>query len=275
MESRKYLKISHDGKVKRATLFCDFENFKAEACSLFSKDFDDEDFEYLYLDDDNDIIQLESQADYDQALLYLFNSSQKTLKVRIVPKYSSDEYSNDYPQLLIDSLYTKRINDLNEELEKFERGEDSYNFLMCSRCNRSFNSDSYYKHIKVCWKVFQTKRIPFNSRRKRLTREQLLFSIIHKDDKKEFQNKESKWKKQSQEFRHYVKELRNRKFEKAQPSVQLKKNQRKRNPFDSKTQRLKHLGEVRLSEHEKKEKRWKQLSQKFRAIVKLSKMLRA
>jgi hypothetical protein len=282
MESRrKYLKLSHEGKIKRATLFCDYENFKAEASSLFNIDFNDEEYEHLYIDEDNDIIQIESQADYDQALLYLYNNEQKTLKIRIVPKYSN-EYSREMPQLLVDSLYNRRLNELNEEIDKFEHNSsyksnssmDSYNFLTCLRCNRTFNTDSYYKHIKVCWKVFQTKRIPFNSRRKRLTRVQMLYSIIHKDDEKDDSCNKNNWKEQSEEFRQFIRDLREQNCQKSQQCNQLKKY-RRRNPFDSRSQRLKHLGEPKLNDYERREKRWKQLSQKFRALLKFSRMLRA
>jgi hypothetical protein len=271
---RKYLKLSFDGKVKRATLFCDFDNFKTEACSLFNKDFEDEAHEFLYLDDEDDIIQLESQADYDQALLYLFNSNNKTLKIRIVPRFA-EEYNKDYTKLLIDSLYTKRINELNEELESLSYEPKESDLLMCSRCNRRFNNESYYKHIKVCWRVFQTKRIPFNSRRKRLTREQLLFSLVHRDDNKVHYEQESRWKEQSEEFRRYIKELKERNNNNnCCPYKKFKKHESKRNPFDSRAQRLSHLGEVQIPEFEKKQKKWKQLSHKFRAVIKLSKMLR-
>jgi len=158
---------------------------------------------------------------------------------------------------------------------------------MCSRCHRTFNNDSYYKHIKVCFKVFQMRRLPYNSRRKRLTREQLLFSITHRDKLSNEQqqqqccDKEKTWKHQSEEFRRRIKELRERNQKEDHSSRKEIRNKqkhekKKRYPFDSRIQRLKHLGDVKLQQDkcDKRQKRWKQLSQKFRAIVKLYKMLK-
>jgi len=305
-QARKYLKLSFNGKTKRSTLFCDFDNFRAEAANIYNAKFDEEKFEFLYLDDEDDIIQIENQSDYDQALLFLFNSNYKTLKIRILPKYQYDEHNesnksySELPQLLIDSLYTRRLNELNDQLNESEYTYTTTNNpsrpMSCSRCLRSFSNDSYYKHIKVCWRVFQMKRTPFNSRRKRLTREQLLFSITHRDynaNREEWNNKQKKWKQQSEEFRRHIKELRERRNEDSDNSSERSNDnskpenrnsrqhhrrphhEKKRYPFDSRSQRLRDLGEVRVpGEFAKRQKKWKQLSQKFRAIIKLSKMLR-
>jgi hypothetical protein len=287
---RKYVKICFNGKVKRIALICDFESFREEAENLFNQEFKDEEYEFLYLDDEDDIIQLESQADYDQALMYLFNTNYvKSLKVRIIPKYKEFEYNKELPNLYLDSVYDKKLNELSYEIEKLEK-EEERDRLMCSRCTRCFNPESYYKHIKVCWRVFQTKRIPFNSRRKRLTREQLLHAIIHQQDKQieNIERKENQWREQSQEFRRRIRELRKRADRQRDQRDEIKiidqaadaNKERKRvhlsqrKPFNSKQQRLKEYGEVRSANYEKVQNRWKLLSQKFRTVVKLSKMLR-
>jgi hypothetical protein len=237
------------------------------------------------------VIQLESQEDYDQALMFLFNTFYvKSLKVRIVPKYSFDDYNKETTSLLIDSSYAKRLNELNNEIEMNDSNM-AFSLMTCSRCNRSFNSNSYYKHIKVCWRVFQTKRYPFNSRRKRLNREQLLFNIINQQDKQieENQRRESKWREQSQELRRKLRELRemrqNENFEiNEAPSIEFEQRKREkvmllpRVPFNSREQRLKNLGEIKNIDNsfqrKKNNNKWRQQSQKFRAICKLSRMLR-
>lgn len=103
--------------------------------------------------------------------------------------------------------------------------------LECPDCNRKFNPIPYQKHIKICAKVFLTKRKAFDSAQMRIADNPELVKILTEKEKKEKQamkkaSKQSvkshtetpvgnndngrapKWKEQSNAFREAMKAAR-------------------------------------------------------------------
>jgi hypothetical protein len=93
----------------------------------------------------------------------------------------------------------------------------------CETCGRKFNVPSYAKHIKICKKVFASKRKAFNTRGKRVidSEHAMLIKNVELEEKKKakmLQNKKGKeddlpkkdpkWKKQSEQFRNVLKNAR-------------------------------------------------------------------
>lgn len=69
----------------------------------------------------------------------------------------------------------------------------------CPDCGRSFNPESYQKHIKICKKVFMKKRKQFDSTEQRANGEEPVVKSNPRPQKKT--NANGKWKAQSEQFR--------------------------------------------------------------------------
>ncbi|CAD8172016.1 unnamed protein product [Paramecium pentaurelia] len=91
--------------------------------------------------------------------------------------------------------------------------DDDADLLECPEgCGRRFKENALDKHIKVCKKVFQSKRKEFNSKAHRqinqeqakLEKQGLVKDKIIEKKKQMAQNGDPKWKKQSEAFRQMI-----------------------------------------------------------------------
>ncbi|KAM3146134.1 Zinc finger C2HC domain-containing protein 1A [Paramecium bursaria] len=79
-------------------------------------------------------------------------------------------------------------------------------------CGRNFKPDALEKHVKVCKKVFQSKRKEFNSKAHRqIAQEQAKLEKqgLQKDKIIQQKKADPKWKKQSEQFRNMLKATKN------------------------------------------------------------------
>lgn len=98
----------------------------------------------------------------------------------------------------------------NKNQDEYEEGGE---LVQCTMgCGRKFNANSIKKHMKICKKVFQSKRKVFDSSKTRTN------GVVEKvkagkgtnnSSKGNSQNKKNMWKKQSEAFRAMLKQSRN------------------------------------------------------------------
>lgn len=141
---------------------------------------------------------------------YNNNYTQQTQKANIYNPQPAQEPENQNDERPLD----KGVN-LNTEKEKAnpEAGEPTY---PCPDCGRSFVQSVLDKHVKVCKKVFQSKRKEFDSQKKRVIDEEHENIIKENEMKEKYQQKAKpkgkgsdkkavpKWKKQSEQFRNMI-----------------------------------------------------------------------
>jgi hypothetical protein len=107
-----------------------------------------------YYDEEADCIGIETQQDYENAILFAKNSGLKNLRI----------YINEQPYKPYQECYCEKFTiDPNKIYESF-----CYK-CKCPLCQRKFESkQSYIKHAKHCFSVFGMKREPFDSQKQRL-----------------------------------------------------------------------------------------------------------
>jgi hypothetical protein len=94
---------------------------------------------------------------------------------------------------------------------------DENQLRTCKDCQRSFREEVYFKHAKICKKVFQSKRKAFDTKQQRIIDTDHAMMLKHKEimEKKnkgkqvQEKPKSQKWKKQSEEFQRMIRENRN------------------------------------------------------------------
>eukprot|EP00736_Rhodelphis_marinus_P003036 Rmarinus@m.17043 len=103
----------------------------------------------------------------------------------------------------------------------------------CESCGRSFNASAYHRHIKICKKVFQSKRRPFDPSKQRMAGTEMEAIAGHRQPSRRAsdvtvsraiaaavskvtskQKNAGKWKKQHEEFQSMIR--RNRMISKAE-----------------------------------------------------------
>lgn len=107
------------------------------------------------------------------------------------------------------------IDDDNEDGKEENGKEDEYEeggeLVQCTMgCGRKFNVNSIKKHMKICKKVFQSKRKVFDSSKARAhgVVEKVKVGKGSNNSKGNNQNKKNLWKKQSEAFRAMLKQNR-------------------------------------------------------------------
>ena len=94
----------------------------------------------------------------------------------------------------------------------FDDGDDTQLFA-CGDCGRKFNATALEKHAKVCKKVFINSRKQFDMSKQRIQDDEQLRILQNlkkqkQNQKKDADDKASKWKSQSQQFREAMKAAR-------------------------------------------------------------------
>jgi len=322
------LKIHFEDKIKRTNLPGNFRELRNIIIKSFLNTNLPEMFEVYYMDDERDLIHIENDYDYENALMFVRQNCHLSLKVTIKSPGEKLDYKNAI-EFLDNSAMNSRIT--VGSCKPFEIKQEQIVCdaqLNCLNCGRNFyNSLSHSKHSKVCEKVFKNKRIPFDSKKQRWIEEN------RQHERKEFNLKLIKLQKEQikSEFKKFVEAFRrwknclkmniprNKLHNNAEkhPEIQLLLNREcakcqyckrsfsdesirihsrncfkirnKRRPFDSKKQRIVNLEHAVLLRRQeivqlkkeiienqtKKEKRsrWKSLSQRWRTILRISRLL--
>jgi hypothetical protein len=322
--STQLLKLYFDEKTKRCSLPLDFESLKEMSIKSFQS-LEELSFELFYMDDENDMIQIENEFDYKNSTEYLKQSKNNTLKVII--RVNDQKFD---PIVAIKFLENSNMGQINlsemvkqeivqNEINKLLEEQESSPIFMCESCGRKFcKINSYEKHQSVCSKVFGSKRKPFNSKKQRLMIEdhqEELEIMNSKITNQMTQLKEAlnKWnvtcQKLENNFNYYGRPFKDlyveadsnkcnycsRNFNHASYKKHVKncfRLYRKRKPFDSRKQRLISLEQAYLLKKQenmrnnflkfdmdqkdkdaKSRPRWKRLSERFRIIMRIAKLL--
>jgi len=268
-------------------------------------------FDVYYLDDDKDLILIENQFDYENALLFLSQHNHTTLKITIKRQCEKLDHKNALKFLESSAIYS--INKSKICINNEQQTESFFN--KCDKCSRIFERrTSLAKHSKNCG----MKRAPFDSRKQRMRAiiEQMenklnIFERLSKDIGK-LQRAVEKWRKLSnvgmnkkknqdknkgKSFRELFVEINmkeciscKRSFNEIAYKKHFKVCQRilnRRKPFESKKQRiinLEHAVFMRrqdllqkkkemMSMPNEKNRRWKKMSERFRTIMRISRLL--
>jgi hypothetical protein len=197
------LKIYYDTIAKRCNIPTCFRDLTLLVINSFPELDKLENYNIIYKDDEGDSILLESEYDYQNALLFLYQSKLSILKIYLIKKIDTsivvetslwDNFNNfDYDIINFNEKDTeKRVNKANEI---FLINQQIYIFvqiaiiilkrkffecfllncdilinnkrMMCPNCNRKFEEKSYNRHMTSCCNKF-SKRSPFNSKKQRI-----------------------------------------------------------------------------------------------------------
>lgn len=140
------LKISYEDKIKRAILAKTYQ----ELNDIITRSFCLNSFKIFYEDEEKDLILIESQYDYDNAIIFLKQNGGNNLKVIIKNEEKRKVVEQNFPT-------TNLILSLNSEAYVYQN------------CNRKFsNQHSHQKHYDNCVQVFKSERPKFNSNKQRL-----------------------------------------------------------------------------------------------------------
>jgi hypothetical protein len=196
------MKIYYNTVAKRCQILPSFR----ELAKLINYSFTEidilENYNIIYKDDEDDSILIESEYDYQNALLYLNHSQIFLLKIYIIKKFDTSlvlenslwknpqicdfefiNINNDDTlkevKIIYESDTQPNINSFlqitNKILNKkiFDQFFIKYHNLIknkrliCPYCNRKFHEKSYNKHLTVCFNKI-SKRSPFNSKKQRI-----------------------------------------------------------------------------------------------------------
>lgn len=301
------LKIYYEDKTKRCELPQSFSELKEICMKNFPNMFI---FDIFYMDEDKDFILIENDFDYDNALLYLKHNDLSTLKVSLRPPSSCLDSKVMLKCLDNSSINASKVSN-NKEQDLYKIKLDDWQFLTentllsCEKCARRFdNRLSHAKHTKVCSKVFGQRRIPFDSRKQR-TKEIMILQnkvsiglgklerALNKWKERNITANKNKNKSEGRSFKDLFvevdkKQCINCKREFNEASYLKHANNcfrltRRRIPFDSKKQRIRESEQEALQKKgeklnkllgiEKNNKKWKKMSDRFRKIMRISRLL--
>jgi len=181
--STRLLKLYFDEKTKRCTLPVDFDSLKDISIRSFQC-LEDMYFELFYMDDENDMIQIENDFDYKNATEYLNQCKSNTLKVII--RINDKKFDSIVAIKFLENSSIGQINlsqmgkqDLvQNEINNILEMQENSPLLMCDSCGRKFmKPNSFEKHQSVCSKVFVGKRKPFNSKKQRMIIEDHQYNV--------------------------------------------------------------------------------------------------
>ena len=318
------LKIYFDEKTKRFSLPRDFQELKDVAKKSFSSNNLMEPFDIYYMDEEKDLILIENQLDYENACLFLKHNNSNTLKLSLKSNNNEKYDAKLAIKYLENSINLSKISLSRSQFNKIEEQKDPLKNYACDQCQRKFlEKSSQQKHMRVCSRVFGSKRQPFDSKKQRFNHEQLRdqnLKLNNMSDKlfNQLENLKlamNKWRKSCKRLQNNLK-LKGRPFrdlfveldaqqcnncrrkfsEKSfrKHSENCQKLMSKRNPFNSKNQRIVNSEhEILLRKQEEMEKnkkiflyqekddnerhsirpRWKRLSDRFRVIMRISRLL--
>ena len=254
------LKVFYEDKIKRCQMPVDFEKMKEAIAKSFSSNifFGMIKNDIYYMDDENDQILMENEYDFENAKLFLQQNNLKTLKITLKPNTTQE--TKHSPLNLSRASINKSIN------FSFLKESCQNPYFKCEKCYRIFSrKETHAKHTKICEKIFSCKRKPFDSKKQRsvkfiLSNDSLIKPAVG------------------------TKIYGNTDFSSINIKVakKAKKVLNKRKPFDSKKQRFitsEHFQKKKKSQVINKElgkitaKKWKKLSERFRTIMRISKML--
>jgi hypothetical protein len=299
------LKICFEDKIKRAFMPTNF--MELYEIILKSFPFKDRNFEIYYIDNEKDEILLESEFDYENAIMFMKHQDKKSLKIKIKRCLEESVICDDIREKVIVKPCPYLIKVERTREESVERLHEDDIRIKCPNCARYFIEKSFRKHEKYCQKVFKTKRIPFDSRKQR---------AINELPEKKFTNLEKELLKyalttlkiETIDFPSNVEKLLYRPFKQndlitcnicnrkfiEDSFVKHSKNclrlKMKRKPFDSKRQRLLSLEHAvllrkkelinkksqifgKMLDINNEKQRWKKLSDRFRQVLKINRML--
>lgn len=288
------LKITFQDKIKRCLMPSDFKNLKETISKCFPSNTP---FSIYYIDDEKDEILMENEYDFENALLFLLHNNFFTMKITLRP------FLRDSPirsSLNVSVSVNKSIDIKSEDFSFVKPDSQVYSqvnsqaILKCEKCSRKFLQESHAIHSRICNKIFCSKRKPFDSKKQRaVSPTQLVLSKDYSQNKTEIPEKKIKVNRKTRPFSELFVEtdshecfLCNRTFN----EKSYRKHERncykillKRPQFQSKEQRiinfehfliLKEREFFQEKETKKSTLRWKKLSERFRTIMKINKMLK-
>jgi len=144
------------------------------------------------------------------------SSSQNPNKAFSSGQYDENEKeTNGYEDAGNSSRYEEESQDYDEGVAY--DANSSQSLLPCPDCQRCFAPESLQKHVKICKKVFASRRRVFDSSKKRVEGIPELQTILEQQKKSKGRNakaeaakaeKASKWKEQSSQFREAMRAAR-------------------------------------------------------------------
>lgn len=265
------IKISFEGKIKRVTIVPEYNSLIDLIPEIF-EDLKGKKFFLSYIDNEQDTISIDNQSDFNLAI-HFSNSLNVILKIFIETK----------DQILTRELQSIKASSIRASFIKEITSTYDFVSLKCENCKRIFNHQrSFEIHSSACYKVFSTKRSPFNSHMMRMRgiASTNNITLIHLNTlfimKTQYPIRNDNQRKECL--------LCNRKFALTDFEIHLKICKiihARRPPFDSKKQRmLINDTMLKTSEEEiqKKKKKsgmakWKRESLRLRDIMKIKRML--
>jgi hypothetical protein len=167
------LKIYFDEKIKRCSLPANYRDLRSCIIKSFLNTNIPEMFEVYYLDEEKDLIHIENDYDFENALFFVKQNCHSSLKVTIKSPNEKLDYQNAI-KFLDNSTMNSRItiSKCKSESRYPDEPTSEDNIfdaqLNCNNCGRKFiNYLSHSKHSRNCEKVFCKKRTPFDSKKQR------------------------------------------------------------------------------------------------------------